>query len=80
MEEIPVVIAKFLLKEDSDTVDIYEKFKYMVNSLDGDSYYLTELLVEDGYLTEREGDALCHYISNKMDAKELFEIYKVLMS
>lgn len=73
---IPVALAKLLVAKDENGKDmgINEKFKYLICSIDGDEYYILDMFVREGYITNEEGAIIFNFI-NKCTAKEVFDIY-----
>jgi hypothetical protein len=76
MKSIPVVIAKFLSFPDKEGLDIYDKFAYLIKSVDGDSYYFQELLPKEKLINEELGDALYDCITNGISYKDVFDWYR----
>lgn len=72
---IPVPVVKFLMLFNKGS--LAEAMSYFIKSLDGDSYYFTDLLVEDGVLTEELGNELFS-VSKSLKYEDVFEWYAAL--
>lgn len=55
---IPISIVKYLLIV-SKHYGIYDAFKYLINSLDGDSYYLKDVMVNDELIDSYLAEKIC---------------------
>lgn len=76
MGKIPVIIAKFLALPDTEGFNIYDKFAYLIKSVDGDSYYLYEQLPEEGFITEELGCKVYEAITKNVTYKDVFNWYR----
>lgn len=76
MGKIPVIIAKFLALPDAEGFNIYDKFAYLIKSVDGDSYYLYEQLPEEGFITEELGCKVYEAITKNVTYKDVFNWYR----
>lgn len=76
MSKIPAVIASFLALQDVEGFSIYDKFAYLIKSVDGDSYYLYEQLPEEGLITEELGCRVYEAITNNVNYKDILNWYK----
>lgn len=77
MNKIPTVIAKFLSLPDVEGFSIYDKFAYLIKSVDGDSYYFYEQLPEEGFTCEELGEKVYEAIvDNNITYKDVFNWYK----
>lgn len=75
MSKTPIIIAKFLSLPDVTGFDIYDKFAYLIKSVDGDSYYLYELLPKEGFITEELGHEVYEIIVKGVTYKDIFDWY-----
>ncbi|MBP1044862.1 hypothetical protein I6N96_01120 [Enterococcus sp. BWM-S5] len=72
---IPAPAVRFLLKFEED--NLTEGLSYFIKSLDGDRYYFTDLLVEDGVIDSKLGEDL-YAISLKLKHDDIFRWYVAL--
>lgn len=70
-----ISVAKFLSLPETETFGIHDKFAYLVKSLDGDSYYLLELLPELGIIDYDLGERIYIDISTDVDYSDVFGWY-----
>lgn len=78
MKDIPAVIKEFLALPDADGFSIYDKFAYLIKSVDGDSYYFYTQLVEDEFISEELGYQVYKAISNNIAPKDVLNWYKLV--
>lgn len=76
MSKMPIEIVKFLSLPDVKGFNIYDKFAYLIKSVDGDSYYLYEQLPEDGFISEELGCEVYEIISEDITYKDIFNWYR----
>mgnify|MGYP007098877646 CR=1 FL=1 len=76
MSKMLIEIVKFLALQDVEGFSIYDKFAYLLKSVDGDSYYLYEQLPEEGFITEELGCKVYEAITNNVTYKDILNWYK----
>lgn len=76
MKYIPKEIVRFLL---SDGLSMEDKFKYMIQSIDGDEYYLQHMLPSDGYISQELGQDVYECLES-IDIGDLLILYSDLVS
>ena len=75
MEKMHVVIARFLALPESDGFSIYDKFAHLIKSVDGDSYYLCEFLVGDGFITEELANEVYKAVTKDVTYRDILNWY-----
>ena len=76
MSKIPIVIAKFLSLPDVAGFNIYDKFAYLIKSVDGDSYYLCNQLPEEGFISAELGCEVYEVVTEDITYKDIFNWYR----
>lgn len=76
MKYIPKEIVRFLL---SDGLSMEDKFKYMIQSVDGDEYYLQHMLPSDGCISQELGQDVYECLAN-IDVGNLLILYSDLVA
>ena len=72
---IPVLAVRFLLKFGED--HLTEGLSYFMKSVDGDSYFFTDQLVEDEVIDQAFGNEL-YELCNKLTYDDIFRWYVAL--
>lgn len=76
MKQIPTIIAKYLALPDKENFNIFDKFAYLIKSLDGDSYYFLVSLPHDSkVMTEELGLEVYDTITNGFTYDDIFIWY-----
>lgn len=68
--QMPIEIVKYLYIVGNDKLSIYDKWGYLLMSVTGDNYYLTDWMVEDEIISEELGEAVFEVVS-KYDFEQL---------
>lgn len=76
VNKIPTPITKLLSLPNMAGFDIYDKFAYLIKSVDGDSYYFYEQLPEEGFISEELGCEVYEAIIENVTYKDIFNWYK----
>lgn len=72
MNMIPTIVAKFLSLPEKEGFTIYDKFAYIIKSIDGDEYYFQCELPNAGYISEEFSSKLYKVISEDIDYEDVF--------
>lgn len=77
MDNIPIIIAKFLALPETEGFDIHDKFAYLIKSVDGDSYYLQDHLPEVKVVSEELANKVYEKVTNNISYEDIFDWYKI---
>lgn len=75
MNQIPVIIAKYLSLPDKEDFNIFDRFAYLIKSLDGDNFYLLDSLPSEGKVAEQLGEEVYDVITSGFTYDDVFIWY-----